>query len=230
MEASMESCLTQVLQKDVGRRLQVGQEIIDYISDKDKSSDLEHDQTNLDKMVDGIAVSWVNSSNFKVSLRTYYTRGSLWLLPHAARLPAQVALLGLDLLSALVTRLQDRFRAHVGTVLPSLIDRLGDSKDQYVWDRMLGGFKHKNTRTREGVCMCLIATLSAYGAQGITLSKIVPHICNLLGDPTSQVRDGAINSLVEIYKHVGERVRMDLTKKGLPQSRYDPKNIPLPLT
>ncbi|CAL8326746.1 unnamed protein product [Lota lota] len=65
MEASMESCLNQVLQKDVGRRLQVGQEIIDYISDKDKSSDLEHDQTNLDKLVDGIATSWVNSSNFK---------------------------------------------------------------------------------------------------------------------------------------------------------------------
>ena len=62
----MESCLNQVLQKDVGRRLQVGQEIIDYISDKDKSSDLEHDQTNLDKLVDGIATSWVNSSNFKV--------------------------------------------------------------------------------------------------------------------------------------------------------------------
>ncbi|CAL8383767.1 unnamed protein product, partial [Arctogadus glacialis] len=152
-----------------------------------------------------------------------------------------VALLGLDLLSTLVTRLQERFRSHVGTVLPSLIDRLGDSKDQvrdqdqilllkimeqvaspqYIWDRMLGGFKHKNTRTREGVCLCLITTLSTYGAQGITLSKIVPHICNLLGDPTSQVRDGAINSLVEIYKHVGERVRMDLTKKGLPQSRLN---------
>lgn len=26
--------------------------------------------------------------------------------------------------------------------------------------------------------------------------------------------------LVEIYRHVGERVRMDLGKKGLPQSRY----------
>ena len=62
----MESCLNQVLQKDVGRRLQVGQDIIDYISDKDKSSDLEHDQTSLDKLVDGIATSWVNSSNFKV--------------------------------------------------------------------------------------------------------------------------------------------------------------------
>uniref|UniRef100_A0A3Q0TGS0 Cytoplasmic linker associated protein 1a n=1 Tax=Amphilophus citrinellus TaxID=61819 RepID=A0A3Q0TGS0_AMPCI len=215
MEPSMENCLTLVLQKDVGRRLQVGQEIIDYILDKEKSHDLEQDQTALDKMVDGIASSWVNSSNFKV------------------------ALLGLDLLSALVTRLQERFRAQVGTVLPSLIDRLGDAKDQvretdqtlllkimeqaatpqYVWDRMLGGFKHKNNRTREGVCLCLIATLNTYGAQGLTLSKIVPHICNLLGDPTSQVRDGAMSCLVEIYRHVGERVRLDLSKKGLPQSR-----------
>nr|XP_046260362.1 CLIP-associating protein 1a isoform X3 [Scatophagus argus] len=217
MEPSMENCLAQVLQKDVGRRLQVGQEIIDYILDKEKSHDLEQDQTALDKMVDGIASSWVNSSNFKV------------------------ALLGLDLLSALVTRLQERFRPHVGTVLPSLIDRLGDAKDQvrdqdqilllkimeqaatpqYVWDRMLGGFKHKNNRTREGVCLCLIATLNTYGAQGLTLSKIVPHICNLLGDPTSQVRDGAMSCLVEIYRHVGERVRMDLSKKGLPQSRLN---------
>lgn len=34
-----------------------------------------------------------------------------------------------------------------------------------------------------------------------------------------QVRDGAMNCLIEIYRHVGERVRMDLGKKGLPQSR-----------
>ncbi|XP_076857864.1 CLIP-associating protein 1a isoform X3 [Brachyhypopomus gauderio] len=217
MEPNMEYCLAQVLQKDVGRRLQVGQELIDHIADKEKSHDLEQDQTALDKMVDGLASSWVNSSNFKL------------------------ALLGMDILSALVTRLRDRFRPHVGTVLPSLIDRLGDAKDQvrdqdqtlllkimdqaanpqYVWDRMLGGFKHKNNRTREGVCLCLIATLSTYGAQGLTLSKIVPHICNLLGDPTSQVRDSAMNCLVEIYRHVGERVRVDLSKKGLPQSRLN---------
>ncbi|XP_058247272.1 CLIP-associating protein 1a isoform X13 [Hemibagrus wyckioides] len=217
MEPDMEYCLAQVLQKDVGRRLQVGQELIDYITDKEKSHDLEQDQTALDKMVDGLASSWVNSSNFKL------------------------ALLGIDILSALVTRLQDRFRTQIGTVLPSLIDRLGDAKDQvrdqdqtlllkimdqaanpqYVWDRMLGGFKHKNNRTREGVCLCLIGTLNAYGAQGLTLNKIVPHICNLLGDPTSQVRDSAMNCLVEIYRHVGERVRVDLSKKGLPQSRLN---------
>ncbi|XP_058277318.1 CLIP-associating protein 1 isoform X2 [Hirundo rustica] len=217
MEPSMEYCLAQVLQKDVGKRLQVGQELIDYFSDKQKSSDLEHDQTMLDKMVDGLATSWVNSSNYKV------------------------VLLGIDIISALVSRLQDRFKAQIGTVLPSLLDRLGDSKDsvreqdqtlllkimeqaanpQYVWDRMLGGFKHKNFRTREGICLCLIATLNASGAQSLTLSKIVPHICNLLGDPNSQVRDAAINSLVEIYRHVGERVRADLSKKGLPQSRLN---------
>lgn len=62
----MEYCLAQVLQKDVGKRLQVGQELIDYFSDKQKSADLEHDQTMLDKMVDGLATSWVNSSNYKV--------------------------------------------------------------------------------------------------------------------------------------------------------------------
>ncbi|XP_010859123.1 PREDICTED: CLIP-associating protein 1 isoform X3 [Bison bison bison] len=217
MEPRMEACLAQVLQKDVGKRLQVGQELIDYFSDKQKSADLEHDQTMLDKLVDGLATSWVNSSNYKV------------------------VLLGMDILSALVTRLQDRFKAQIGTVLPSLIDRLGDAKDsvreqdqalllkimdqaanpQYVWDRMLGGFKHKNFRTREGTCLCLVATLNASGAHTLTLSKIVPHICNLLGDPNSQVRDAAINSLVEIYRHVGERVRADLSKKGLPQSRLN---------
>ncbi|KAF3842725.1 hypothetical protein F7725_001574 [Dissostichus mawsoni] len=58
MEPSMENCLTQVLQKDMGRRLQVGQEIIDYILDKEKSHDLEQDQTVLDKMIDGIASTW----------------------------------------------------------------------------------------------------------------------------------------------------------------------------
>ncbi|XP_036443184.1 CLIP-associating protein 1 isoform X4 [Colossoma macropomum] len=217
METNVEYIVGQVMQKDLGRRLQVGQEIIDYILDRQKSHDLEHDQTMLDRMVDGLATSWVNSSNFKV------------------------ALLGMDIVSALVTRLQTRFKTQIGTVLPSLTDRLGDAKDQvrdqaqtlllkimdqaanpqYVWDRMLGGFKHKNNRTREAVCFCLISTLNIYGAQGLTLSKIVPHICNLLGDPTSQVRDGAMNCLVEIYRHVGERVRMDLGKKGLPQSRLN---------
>ncbi|XP_035533284.1 CLIP-associating protein 1-like [Morone saxatilis] len=214
---SGEVLLEQLLQKDLGKRLQGGHEVAELILDQEKTPELEQDQGLLDRMVDAVASSWVNASNYKV------------------------VLLGMDILSALVSRLQERFRTQVGTVLPSLIDRLGDAKDQvrdqdqalllkvmdqaanpqYVWERMMGGFKHKNNRTREGLCLCLISTLNVFGSQSLTLSKIVPHICNLLGDPTSQVRDGAMNCLVEIYRHVGERVRMDLGKKGLPQSRLN---------
>ncbi|XP_053724034.1 CLIP-associating protein 1-like isoform X4 [Synchiropus splendidus] len=210
----VEYLLEQVMQKDMGKRLQVGQEITELILDQERTPDLEKDQTMLDRTVDAVASSWVNSNNFKV------------------------VLFGMDILSALITRLQERFRTQVGTVLPSLIDRLGDAKDQvrdqdqslllklmdqaanpqYVWERLMGGFKHKNYRTREGLCLCLISTLNVFGSQSLTLSKMVPQICNLLGDPNSQVRDGAMNCLVEIYRHVGERVRIDLGKKGLPQS------------
>uniref|UniRef100_A0A672PWV2 Cytoplasmic linker associated protein 1 n=1 Tax=Sinocyclocheilus grahami TaxID=75366 RepID=A0A672PWV2_SINGR len=162
MESNMEYIVAQVTQKEVGRRFQVGPEIIDYILDRQKSHDLEHDQSMLDRMVDSLATTWVNASNFKV------------------------ALLGMDIVSALVTRLQERFRTQIGTVLPSLIDRLGDSKDQvrdqaqslllktmeqaaspqYVWDRMLAGFRHKNSRTREAVCFCLISTLNESSGAG----------------------------------------------------------------
>ncbi|XP_037132048.1 CLIP-associating protein 1-like isoform X16 [Syngnathus acus] len=212
-----EYLLQQVMLKDLSKRLQAGQEMVELILQEDKCPDLEQDQGTLDRMVEALASSWVNSSHFKV------------------------VLLGMDLLSALVSRLQEKFRTQVGTVLPSLIDRLGDAKDQvrdqdqalllkimdqaanpqYVWERIMGGFKHKNNRTREGLCLCLNSTLNVFGSQSLTLSKIVPHICNLLGDPTSQVRDGAMSCLVEIYRHVGERVRIDLGKKGLPQSRLN---------
>uniref|UniRef100_UPI00398E4D71 CLIP-associating protein 2-like isoform X4 n=1 Tax=Pristiophorus japonicus TaxID=55135 RepID=UPI00398E4D71 len=214
-ECSLDYFSEQVAQRDVSRRLQVGQELIDYLSDPRRSTDVDHDQKRaLDGIVDELT-GWVNSSNFKVTL------------------------LGLDVLGALVDRIKDRFKPHFGTVVPALVDRLGDSKDQvreqtqnlllrimdhgvspqYVWERLTSGFKHKNFRTREGVCLCLITTLNIYGAQSLTLSKIVPHVCTLLGDPNSQVRDTAMSTMVEIYRHVGEKVRADLSKKGVPQAR-----------
>uniref|UniRef100_A0A8C2ACT9 Cytoplasmic linker associated protein 1 n=1 Tax=Cyprinus carpio TaxID=7962 RepID=A0A8C2ACT9_CYPCA len=203
MEPNMEYIVAQVTQKEVGRRFQVGPEIIDYIVDRQKSHDLEHDQSMLDRMVDSLATSWVNASNFKV------------------------ALLGMDIVSALVTRLQERFRTQIGTVLPSLIDRLGDSKDQvrdqaqslllkimdqaaspqYVWDRMPAGFRHKNSRTREAVCFCLISTLNVYEPifYQLLLNRVLQRTVLLWFK--ASVRDGAMNCLVEIYRHVGERVR-----------------------
>ncbi|XP_069070807.1 CLIP-associating protein 2 isoform X34 [Pleurodeles waltl] len=204
----------QVQQKDVGRRLQVGPELLEYVCDPRRSPDLEQDKQRLDKIVDELT-GWVNASNYKVTL------------------------LGLDLLNALLDRLSDRFRPYLGTVLIVLMDRLGDAKDQvreqsqnlilrlmeqaappmHVWERLAAGFKHKNIRTREGVCMCLIATLNTYGAQQLVLSKLVPYLCTLFGDSSSQVRDAAMLTVVEIYRHAGEKVRADLNKRGIPAAR-----------
>ncbi|XP_075601625.1 CLIP-associating protein 2 isoform X18 [Balearica regulorum gibbericeps] len=212
--AGMDYFCEQVQQKDVGRRMQIGQELLEYLSDPVRSSDLEQDQQRLDKVIDELT-GWVNSSNFKV------------------------ALLGLDVLFAFVDRLSGRFKSYIGTVLPPLIDRMGDAKDQvreqaqnlilklmdeaappmYIWERLAVGFKHKNYRSREGVCLCLIATLNIYGAQPLILSKLVPHLCTAFGDSNSQVRDAAIVAIVEVYRHVGEKVRIDLTKRGIPPGR-----------
>uniref|UniRef100_A0A671TJ22 Cytoplasmic linker associated protein 2 n=1 Tax=Sparus aurata TaxID=8175 RepID=A0A671TJ22_SPAAU len=202
---------SQVVQKDVTRRLQVSQDLIDYLNDPQRSPDVEQDKPRLDKTVDELT-GWVNSSNFKV------------------------ALMGIDICGAFVDRLGERFRGYLGTVLPALVDRLGDGKDQvrensqalilrcmeqtaspmYIWERLLPGFKHKNFRSREGICLCLSATLSTYGAQPLSLSKLVPHLCSLTGDQNPQVREASITTLVDVYRHVGDRVRADLGKRGLP--------------
>ncbi|XP_057211640.1 CLIP-associating protein 2 isoform X27 [Triplophysa rosa] len=211
---NMDHFYQKVLQKDVTRRLQVGPDLIDYLRDPQRSCDVEQDKSRLDKTIDELT-GWVNSSNYKV------------------------ALLGIDIVSAFVDRMTDRFRVNIVTVVPALLDRLGDAKDQvreqaqalilklmeqtatpmYVWERLFTGFKHKNFRSREGLCMCLVATLNAYGAQPLSLSKFVPHLCSLTGDQNPQVREAAISTLVEVYRHVGEKVRADLNKRDLPSAR-----------
>ncbi|XP_030267981.1 CLIP-associating protein 2 isoform X34 [Sparus aurata] len=211
---NMDYFYQQVVQKDVTRRLQVSQDLIDYLNDPQRSPDVEQDKPRLDKTVDELT-GWVNSSNFKV------------------------ALMGIDICGAFVDRLGERFRGYLGTVLPALVDRLGDGKDQvrensqalilrcmeqtaspmYIWERLLPGFKHKNFRSREGICLCLSATLSTYGAQPLSLSKLVPHLCSLTGDQNPQVREASITTLVDVYRHVGDRVRADLGKRGLPAAR-----------
>ena len=40
-----------------------------------------------------------------------------------------------------------------------------------------------------------------------------------MGDPTATVRDAAFQTLIEIYKHVGDRLRVDLVKKDVPQHK-----------
>ncbi|XP_033111961.1 CLIP-associating protein 1-like isoform X6 [Anneissia japonica] len=212
-ELTLDDIVAKVLKSDTQLRIQASQELQDYLSVRTNPVKCD----NIDRLIDGL-VSWVSSSNFKVSLH------------------------GLDCLIVLVERMDDKFRCHIGTVIPAVIDRLGDSKDQvreealaliqklmgvstsqYVFERLMKAFVHKNWRVREEVLNCLQQTINVernrYGAGSLVLSKLVPSICKLLGDPNSQVRDTAINTLVEIYRHVGEKVRVDLGKKGIPSSR-----------
>ncbi|XP_059795080.1 CLIP-associating protein 2 isoform X4 [Balaenoptera ricei] len=212
----MEYFSAQVQQKDVGGRLQVGQELLLYLGVPGAIPDLEEDLGCLGRTVDALT-GWVGSSNYRVSL------------------------MGLEILSAFVDRLSTRFKSYVAMVIVALIDRMGDAKDKvrdeaqtlilklmdqvappmYIWEQLASGFKHKNFRSREGVCLCLIETLNIFGAQPLVLSKLVPHLCILFGDSNSQVRDAAILAVVEIYRHVGEKVRVDLYKRGIPLARLE---------
>uniref|UniRef100_A0A8C1RXP2 Cytoplasmic linker associated protein 2 n=1 Tax=Cyprinus carpio TaxID=7962 RepID=A0A8C1RXP2_CYPCA len=155
---NMDYFYKQVLQKDVTRRLQVGPDLIDYLSDPQRSWDVEQDKSRLDKTIDELT-GWVNSSNYKV------------------------ALLGIDIVSAFVDRMTDHFRGYI--VVPALVDRLGDAKDQ----------------VREQ-------------AQALIL-KLMEQTA------TPMVREAAITTLVEVYRHVGEKVRADLNKRDLPSARFD---------
>uniref|UniRef100_A0A452I0R7 TOG domain-containing protein n=1 Tax=Gopherus agassizii TaxID=38772 RepID=A0A452I0R7_9SAUR len=112
---------------------------------------------------------------------------------------------------------KDQVREQAQTLILKLMDQV--SPPMCIWDRLAVGFKHKNYRSREGVCLCLVATLNIYGAQPLILSKLVPHLCILSGDSNSQVRDAALLAIVEIYRHVGEKVRADLNKRGIPSAR-----------
>ncbi|XP_076773385.1 CLIP-associating protein 2 isoform X2 [Arvicanthis niloticus] len=206
----------QVLQKDVSGRLQAGEELLLYLGAPGAIPDLEDDPSRLAKIVDALT-GWVGSSNYRVSL------------------------LGLEILSAFVDRLSTRFKSYVTMVTTALIDRMGDAKDKvreeaqnltlklmdevappmYIWEHLASGFKHKNFRSREGMCLCLIETLNIFGTQPLVISKLVPHLCVLFGDSNSQVRNAAISAVVEIYRHVGEKLRIDLCKRDIPPARLE---------
>ncbi|XP_062969608.1 CLIP-associating protein 2 isoform X9 [Cynocephalus volans] len=62
---SMEYFSAQVQQKDVGGRLQIGQELLLYLGDPGAIPDLEEDLGRLGKTVDALT-GWVGSSNYRV--------------------------------------------------------------------------------------------------------------------------------------------------------------------
>ncbi|XP_065332727.1 CLIP-associating protein 1-B isoform X4 [Cloeon dipterum] len=191
---------------DTRAKLQLGQDIISYL--QDEANPLEC--VDIGHFIDGL-VPWMGSSQSKVAQN------------------------GLEAFALIVDRMGVDFKPYVTIVLPPIIDRLGDSKDlvrekaqvllnkmmdsvctpQQLFDRLAPAFNHKNGKIREELMECLQRTLREHGSNSLSVSKLVPAVAKLLSDPVASVRDTAFVTMVEIYRHVGERLRQDLVKKQL---------------
>ena len=127
---------------------------------------------------------------------------------------------GLDIVGFLIDRLSSDFKPYLNTILVSVLDRLGDTREsvrekanialcklmdatiapQPLFEKIQFAFQHKNSRVREEVLLLLQNTLNAHGAGSLTVSKLIPNIIQSMSDPQSAVRDAAVQTLVEIYR------------------------------
>ncbi|XP_014214281.1 CLIP-associating protein 1 isoform X2 [Copidosoma floridanum] len=197
---------------DIKKKLQVGAQLLNFLADPFKSIECQDIGLFIDNLV-----PWLNSSNPKVVQN------------------------GLDALTYLADRMGHDFRPYISTIIQPTIDRLGDKKDstrdkaqlmllkimekgsmspQNLLDKLQPAFSHKNAKLREEALILLTTTINEHGADEMALSGVTPSIVKLLSDPTEKVRETAINTLTDIYRHVGDRLRVDLQKNhNVPQAK-----------
>lgn len=202
----MEAALPLLNRPDLRLRQQLGDQLTALVR---KEPEITHELAAqiLDSMV-----AWLNGGNFKV---------------------AQNAL---EVLTALAERMGPEFSHYVPTVLPHVIDRLADTKEAVrhtartcvstlgtsraanargLLARLAPALAHKAPHAREEALRCIQALLENHGATELQLRAAVPNLAALVGDPSAAVRDAAMQLLVDVYRHVGERLRQDLKKKEL---------------
>uniref|UniRef100_A0A1B0BQ86 TOG domain-containing protein n=1 Tax=Glossina palpalis gambiensis TaxID=67801 RepID=A0A1B0BQ86_9MUSC len=198
---------------DMRVKAQLAEDLVTFLSDDTNSIVC----TDMGLLVDGL-MPWLTGSHFKIAQKS------------------------LEAFTELVKRLGPDFNAYTATVLPQVVDRLGDSKDtvrekaqlllqtlmehkvltpQALLDKLAANcFKHKNAKVREEFLQTIVNTLNEYGTSQLSVRNYIQSICVLLGDPTVSVRDYAVQTLIEIYKHVGDRLRPDLRRmEDLPASK-----------
>lgn len=189
----------------------LAEDLVTFLSDENNSIVC----MDLGLLVDGL-MPWLTGSHHKIAQKS------------------------LEAFTELIKRLGPDFNAYTATVLPHVIDRLGDSKDtvrekaqlllhnlmefkvlspQQLIDKLVPCFKHKNSKVREEFLQTIVNTLNEHGTSQLSLKSYIQPIVILLGDPTSTVRDAANQTLVEIYKHVGDRLRADLRRKEVPSTK-----------
>ncbi|KAF0757155.1 Uncharacterized protein FWK35_00015819 [Aphis craccivora] len=202
-----------LLTSDIRMKVTVGCKLFTYLEEPGNSIEC----SDIGMFIDGI-VQWLLNSNPKV---IQY---------------------GIEIITQLINRMRVEFRPYISNILPIAIDRIGDSKEpikvkalflimklmecniispQALFDKIsVNAFNHKNTSVKEGSMKLLLLTIEEFGANCVTISKIIPMIIKLLSDPNVQVRQKAFETLVDLYKHVGEKLRIDIQKKySIPQNK-----------
>ncbi|XP_043252593.1 CLIP-associating protein 1-A-like isoform X3 [Colletes gigas] len=197
---------------DIKKKLNVGGLLLNYLGDENKSIECQ----DIGMFIDNI-IPWLSNGNPKVVQN------------------------GLEILTFLADRMGHDFKHYISTIIQPTIDRLGDSKDatrekaqmvllkimekgcmtpQQLLDRLRPAFNHKNAKLREEALILLTTTLNEHGADEMMLSGVIPSIVKLLSDPSEKVRETSLNTLADIYRHVGERLRVDLQRKhNVPQPK-----------
>lgn len=210
--ADLDGFITQMAKADMRVKAQLAEDLVLYLSDSENSIEC----VDLGLLIDGL-IPWMIGSHFKIAQRA------------------------LEAFTELIVRLGQDFNAYTSTILPHVVDRLGDSRDtvrekaqlllhklmecrvvspQSMLDKLTVCFKHKNAKVREEFLQTIINALNEYGTQSLSVKMYIQPIVLLLGDPTPTVRDAAVQTLVEIYKHVGDKLRTDLRKRDVPASKF----------
>lgn len=210
---SLDGFLPLLSTSDIATKVSVGSKLFNYLEEPNNSIEC----SDIGMLVDGI-VPWLSNSNPKVIIG------------------------GIDIISQLINRMKTNFKPFISLMLPFAIDRLGDVKEpikvksfflimklmecgvispQKLFENISTcAFNHKNSNVKVGSMNLLLSTIEEFGVGCVTISKFVPMIIKLLCDPNVQVRQKAFDTLVDLYKHIGEKLRIDLQQKYIiPQSK-----------
>ncbi|CAF0740402.1 unnamed protein product [Adineta steineri] len=200
-----------VLSKEPNVRLECFISLEHYLTDVNNSIECE----DFEGFIKGL-LKWIEGSNYRISSN------------------------GIRILELFTERLNSyEFEHYLDNVVSVTTDRLGDGKDQVrdaashlllklmrkytpqrIWDLIQPlAFENKQFRIKEETQRLLIRTLNEFGTSTIQLNKLVPLICKLVSDSNGTVRQQAIDTLVEIYRHVGEKVRGDIAKRDIPEAK-----------
>ncbi|GBP40250.1 CLIP-associating protein [Eumeta japonica] len=213
--ASLEAALPLLSRPDLRVRQQLGEQLVSLVR---REPDLSHELAA--PLLDALMVWLQGEATLRDGIKSR----------------TRVAQNGLEALSAIAERMGGEFSSYVPTVLPHIIDRLGDTKEgvrlaarhclttlgdcraaapRSLLSRLLPALSHKAAHAREEAIRCISALLETHGAAELQLRSAVPNLASMLGDPSASVRESAQQLLVDVYRHVGERLRQDLKKKEL---------------